>query len=468
MPPDSTAGQATCRKPSRGFDAGRPDAACRRIILAYTQSDHGISLVTITSPSTLDLLPDMLVAIAIGLLIGGEREWSQRDRQSERVMAGIRTFGLLGLTGALAVLLNQFLHPFSWAIILAGVMILIVAGYVAETSASGDWGMTTEIAMLCTFLLGSLAVAGQPTLAAGLGVLVALLLSMKNLLHTQVHQLSEPELSATLKLLFISVVMLPLLPNETMGPLAVFNPYVTWWMVVLIAGLGFAAYIAVRIVGPGSGIMLTAALGGMISSTAMTVTLSRLSRSVNQPATLAAGLLLTSSIMFPRMLLEAAVVSPAVAKAIWMPIGLGMLCYLVGVGWLLLRARKQQTVSTGSVEQALKNPFELGPALRFTALLVGIMFLVEIARLSFGDAGVFVMAAISGAADVDAITLSLARLANGGLDQTVAANGILIAAISNSSLKLALAGFIGGRRLLMDCLPAAGSATAVMAATILL
>ena len=423
--------------------------------------------MALSSPSTLELLPDILVAIAIGLLIGGEREWSQRERQSERVMAGIRTFGLLGLSGALAVLLSEALHPVSWAIILAGVMTLIVAGYIAETRASGDWGMTTEIAMLSTFLLGSLAISGQATLAASLGVLVALLLSMKSLLHTQVHRLSEHEISATLKLLFISVVMLPLLPNETMGPLAVFNPYVTWWMVVLIAGLGFAAYVAVRIVGPGSGIMLTAALGGMVSSTAMTVTLSRLSASINQPATIAAGLLLTSSIMFPRILLEAAVISPAVAMEIALPIGLGMVCYLAGVGLLLLRARKQRDVDTGSVEQALKNPFELGPALRFTALLVGIMFLVEIARRAFGDAGVFIMAAISGAADVDAITLSLARLANNGLDQSVAANGILMAAISNSTLKLALAGFIGGRRLLMDCLPAVAVATAIMAATII-
>lgn len=422
--------------------------------------------MTLSSPSTLELLPDILVAIAIGLLIGGEREWSQRERQSERVMAGIRTFGLLGLAGALAALLNEFLHPVAWAIILAGVMTLIVAGYIAETRASGDWGMTTEIAMLSTFLLGSLAVSGQATLAAGLGVLVALLLSMKSLLHTQVHRLSEHEISATLKLLFISVVMLPLLPNEPMGPLAVFNPYVTWWMVVLIAGLGFAAYVAVRIVGPGSGIILTAALGGMVSSTAMTITLSRLSARINQPATIAAGLLLTSSIMFPRILLEAAIISPAVAMEIVLPIGLGMVCYLAGVGLLLLRARKQKDVDTGSVEQALKNPFELGPALRFTALLVGIMFLVEIARRTFGDAGVFIMAAISGAADVDAITLSLARLANNGLDQSVAAHGILLAAISNSTLKLALAGFIGGRRLFMDCLPAVAVATGIMAATI--
>ena len=420
-----------------------------------------------TSASTLELLPNMLVAMAIGLLIGGEREWSQRDRNSEKVMAGIRTFGLLGLLGSIAVLLNEFLHPTAWAIILAAVIALVIAAYIAETRVSGDWGMTTEIAMLGTFLLGSLATVGQPTLAAGLGVLVALLLSMKSFLHNQVHRLSEHEISGTLKLLFISVVLLPLLPNETMGWLGVFNPYVTWWMVVAIAGLGFAAYVAVRVMGPGSGIILTAALGGMVSSTAMTITLSRLSRSVRHPGTLAAGLLLTSSLMFPRMLLEAAFISPALAQVILAPLGLAMLCYLAGVSLLLWHATRQASLDHEPIEQTLKNPFEMGPALKFSALLIAIMFLVEIARQWFGEAGVLVTAAISGAADVDAITLSLARLSNQGLEQSVAANGILLAAISNSLFKLGLAGFIGGRTIMLYCAPSVAVAMAIMAFTIL-
>lgn len=421
-----------------------------------------MALTSIASASTLDLLPNVVVAITIGLLIGAEREWSQRHRQSERVMAGIRTFGLLGLVGALGVLLSAFLAPVAWAIVLSGVMVLIVAGYIAETRASGDWGMTTEIAMLSTFLLGSLAAIDQATLAAGLGVMVALLLSMKNILHTQVHRLSEHEISATLKMLFISVVMLPLLPNETMGPMGIFNPYVTWWMVVLIAGMGFVAYVAVRIVGPGRGIMLTAVLGGVVSSTAMSITLSRLSRTVALPTTLAAGILVASSIMFPRMLLEAAIISPGVAKLIVGPVLLAMGCYLAGAGLLLLHARRQKHVDTQTVEETLKNPFEIAPALRFTAMLVGIMFLVEASRLAFGDAGVLVMASVSGAADVDAVTLSLSKLANNGLEQSVAARGILLAAISNSFIKLGLAGIIGSHKLLFACLP-----TVVVAMTVL-
>lgn len=420
-----------------------------------------------TSTGPLDLLPDMLVALAIGLLIGGEREWSQRARDSERVTAGIRTFGLLGLVGSIAVLLDRFLHPLSWAVILVAVIALIVAAYIAETRASGDWGMTTEIAMLGTFLLGSLAMSGQPVLAAGIAVLVTVLLSLKNFLHSRVHQLTQDEIFGTLKLLLISVVMLPLLPDRTMGPLDIFNPYVTWWMVVLIAGLGFVAYVAVRAVGSSSGILLTAALGGMVSSTAMTITLAKLSRHVGHPGVLAAGLLLASSIMFPRMLLEAAVISPAVAWAILPPVCVAMLCYLVGALTLFWRSKSRAKQDTEPLDQALKNPFEITPALKFSALLVAIMFVVELARQWFGDAGVFVSAAISGAADVDAVTLSISRLATQGLDPVVAADAIVLAAISNSLTKLALAGFIGGRSLLLYCAPAVLSASAVMALSIL-
>ena len=242
--------------------------------------------------SAAGVLPSLL-ALGIGLLIGAEREWSQRTRRSERLMAGIRTFGLVGLAGSLAVMLSEQLHPWAWAVVLAGVVALIIAGYLAEIRASGDWGMTTEIAMLVTFLLGALATLDREVLAAGLGVLVAGLLSLKGVLHSQVHRLDQKEISGALKLLFISVVILPLLPNEVIGPMAFFNPYVVWWMVVLIAALGFVAYVAMRVTDSRQGVLWTALFGGVVSSTAMTLTLARLSQSLRQPNVLAAGLLLT-------------------------------------------------------------------------------------------------------------------------------------------------------------------------------
>jgi len=398
-------------------------------------------------------LPGLAIALAVGLLIGAEREWSQRYEKSERVMAGIRTFGLLGLLGAVAVLLSDTVGEYAWAVMLAAVGLLVVAGYIAEARATGDWGMTTEVAMLLTFGLGIMAASGDHAMAAGLGVLVAGLLSLKRLLHTQVHRLTPQEVSGALALLFISVVMLPLLPNQTYGPYDVLNPYVIWWMVVAITGLGFVAYVSMRMTGQRSGILLTAVLGGLVSSTAMTLTLARLSKTLSQPATLSAGLLLSSALMFPRVLVVSAVIAPPLLAVLIWPLALAMVCYLIGAAWLTLASTRHAQDTQQAVDTGLQNPFQIGQALRFTLILVVIMFAVEVARDYFGDAGVWVMAAISGAADVDAINLSLSRIAGGELSVLLAAQGILIAALSNSLFKLVLAWAIGGNAIGLRTLP---------------
>ena len=398
-------------------------------------------------------VPGLAIALAVGLLIGAEREWSQRFEKAERVMAGIRTFGLLGLLGAVAVLLSETVGAYAWAVMLVAVSLLVVAGYIAEARATGDWGMTTEVAMLVTFGLGVMAASGQIAMAAGLGVLVAGLLSLKRILHTQVHRLTPQEVSGALKLLFISVVMLPLLPNQAFGPYSVLNPYVIWWMVVAITGLGFVAYVSMRMAGQRSGILLTAVLGGLVSSTAMTLTLARLSKALPRPNTLSAGLLLSSALMFPRVLAVSAVVAPALLSVLTWPLALAMGCYLAGAAWLALVGVKGAPEVNEPLDSGLQNPFQIGQALRFTLVLVLIMFAVEVARTYFGDAGVWVMAAISGAADVDAINLSLSRIAGDELSLQLAGQGILIAALSNSLFKLALSWTIGGNAIGWRTLP---------------
>jgi uncharacterized membrane protein (DUF4010 family) len=400
----------------------------------------------------------LAVALAIGLLIGAEREWSQRHEQTERVMAGIRTFGLLGLLGAVAVILAQTVGPYAWVVILLAVAMLVVAGYIAQAKATGDWGMTTEVAMLMTFGLGVLAASGQLALASGLGVLVAGLLSLKRVLHTHVHRLEHQEVSGALKLLFISVVVLPLLPDRTMGPFNVFNPYVVWWMVVAITGLGFAAYVSVRIAGPRSGILLTSLLGGLVSSTAMTLTLARLAKKMSNVDMLSAGLMLTSAFMFPRVLVVSGVLAPSLVAALAGPMLLAAVVYMAGAAWLAWRGTRLKSDSQSGFGTNLQNPFEIGSALRFTLLLVVIMFAVELARKYLGQTGIWAMAAISGAADVDAITLSLSRLVGTELTVEVASQGIMIAAISNSLLKLVLACSIGGKAIAGNLAPFVASA----------
>jgi len=392
----------------------------------------------------------LATALALGLLIGTERGFSGRRTPDLQMAAGIRTFALLGLIGGLAALLAGLLGLAVWVAMTLVVGVLIVASYLSDVRRNGDQGMTTEMAMLATFLLGSLAVLDSAALAAALAVVVALLLSLKTVLHDALRRLTADEVSGALKLLFISLVLLPILPNQGYGPWQVFNPYVVWWMVVLLAGIGFAAYVAVRLAGARRGLMFTALLGGLVSSTAMTLTLARLSGSRSLHGVLAAGLLATSGLMFPRVLAEVALVNRSLLAGLWLPLSVAGLVYLLGALYYLWRSVR---VATDSLELPLKNPFELGPALRFAALLALILLLVETGRQLLGDTGIYLISVLSGMADVDAITLSLSRSARGELDNQVATLGIYLAVFSNSLVKAGLIGLVGGRRLALATVP---------------
>ncbi|MBO3277228.1 MgtC/SapB family protein [Pseudomonas schmalbachii] len=396
-------------------------------------------------PDMLETLLDLSTALSIGLLVGTERGWRAREEAESRQIAGIRTYALTGLLGGFAALLASHLGPAVWVGMLVAVALLAIAGYLGDIQRSGDQGMTSEIAMFATFILGSLAMTEGRLLAAGGGIVVALLLSLKEPLQAALKLLDAKELSAILKLLFISVVLLPVLPNQGYGPWEVFNPYATWWMVVLIAGLGFVAYLAIRIVGTSKGLLLTAVVGSIVSSTAMTITLSHLHERKSLRPLLACGLLATSAMMFPRVLLEVSAVNPALLGKLLAPLLVATLVYAGGA--FLFWRRAGQDDNNPTAEPPLKNPFELMPALRFAALLALILFLVEAARHYLGDVGVYLVALISGLADVDAITLSLSSSARIDLDPTVATHGIALAALSNSLVKGVLIAIIGGSHL---------------------
>lgn len=397
---------------------------------------------------TLDTLLSLATALGVGLLIGTERSWSSRDNRDEE-LAGIRTFGLSGLFGGLAALMAGEYGVAAWIALFLALALLVVAGYVVESRYSADHGMTTEVALLLTFLLGSLALAESRLLAASVAIVVALLLNLKARLHSALNRLSEAELGGALKLLFISVVLLPALPDQGFGPWQAFNPYTTWWMVVLIAGIGFAAYVAIRLFGTRHGLLVTALLGGIVSSTAMTITLARLDAKKLRPA-LAAGLLATSALMFPRVLLEVGVVNRGLLPALLAPMLTAGLIYAAGALFYYRRAAQRPE---NPAEPPLKNPFELGSALRFAGLLVVILFLVEAGQRLLGDTGVYLVSLLSGLTDVDAITLSLSSSAHTDLSQSVAVRGIFLAALSNSLVKAGLVLAIGGRALATLTLP---------------
>ena len=403
-------------------------------------------------PASFVPLLDLVVPLAIGLLIGTERGWSHRHQSDDKLIAGIRTFGLSGLLGGIATMMASIFQFFTWIMIFGGFVLLVVAAYVGDLKDNPDRGLTTEIALLLTFLLGSLSVLGYMGMASGLAVVIALLLSLKDVLHTGLRKLTGEELSGALKLLFISLVMLPVLPNEGIGPWAVFNPYSIWWMVVLISALGFAAYVAMKVAGLNYGLLLTALLGGIVSSTAMTLTLSKMHSQISLRTILAAGLLLTSALMFPRVLIEIGLVNPALTTRLATPLMVAGLVYVAGAIVLAIVATRQP-VNLSESTQLLRNPFEIGPALRFALLLTAILFLVEAGRRYLGDAGVYAIATLSGLTDVDAITLSLSNAALGDLDARTASIGIGLAVTSNSLVKASLIILIGGKDLAIRCVP---------------
>jgi uncharacterized membrane protein (DUF4010 family) len=272
--------------------------------------------------------------------------------------------------------------------------------------------------------------------ASTVGVTTAIMLSLKPLLHSWLKTLQQQELSAAFKLLLISVVMLPVLPNEGYGPWQALNPHQIWWFVVLIATISFAGYFAIKLAGARIGVALTGLLGGLVSSTAVTLNFARLAR--NHPAAgplLISGIVMAAGTMFPRILLEVAVVNSALLPLLAAPLLLMTLTCYLSIPLLLHRAKN----SALDVNIPLSNPFELLPALKFAALLVAIMLFARGAESWLGSSGVYLVAAIAGTNDVDAITLTLARQCHNSLAPQVAASAIIMAAMVNTLVKGGLA-----------------------------
>lgn len=385
------------------------------------------------------------VALAIGLLIGLERGWKERETDEGDRVAGVRTFSLIGFLGGATALLADSLGAIAIGlafVALAGVLATVYA--VSLERGSDDVGITSLIASLLTFVLGALAATGEVAIAAASAVVATLLLGYKPLLHGWLQVLKGKELRAGLKLLLISVVLLPVLPNRGYGPWQALNPYTIWWLVVLIAAISFVGYFAVKIGGAQKGTVFTGLFGGLASSTALTLHFSRMARTnAASAAMLATGILLACGTMFPRMVLLGGLLNPGLVRPMLLPaIVMALLVYLPALWFWRVQSRQED-----EPVMSLKNPLELKAALNFGALLVLIMLLGKALQNWFGDAGVLVLATASGIADVDAITVSLARMTQEDLTLRIATLGIVIAAAVNSLTKGGMAMTIGGRAL---------------------
>lgn len=384
----------------------------------------------------------LFMALAIGLLIGVERGWHGRSAGEGERVAGVRSFGLIGLLGGVAAALARYYGPLVLGLFYLGFALLLAGVYAANVVRTRDMGITTLIAALLTFGFGALAGAGEVAAASAFAVLATLLLSSKPLLHRWLEVLEWPELRAGLQLLLISVVLLPVLPDRGYGPWHALNPYQIWWMVVLVAAISFAGYCAIKIGGARKGAVFTGLFGGLASSTALTLHFSRLARLNRALAPmLATGVLIACGTMFLRMLLVASVLNHQLFPLLWPPaVLMAALIYAPALCYWVMTAREPTPMGEG-----LRNPLELKSAVGFGLFLALVMLLGKALRAGFGDAGIYVLAAASGVADVDAITLSLAGMSRDTLAANVACAGIVIAAAVNSLIKAGMSLSLGGR-----------------------
>ena len=373
----------------------------------------------------------LLSALAIGLLIGIERGWSGRKEEEGARIAGMRTFSLIGLLGGVAAEVSNILGEWIIVAFIIAITALIIVGHIFETRKSGDIGTTTAFSMMLTFLLAVWAALGFYVYALGASVLVVALLGMKPVLHKWLKNIETEEVYAGIKLLIISVILLPLLPNEGYGPWEALNPYWIWWMVVLICGISFVGYFAIKHIGNRMGTLVTSITGGLASSTAVTLSLAQFARQYKIKNLFTGGVMIASSIMFIRVMVEVAVVNASLLHPLWIPILL-MFLSVLGGGYFLW---KQNTDVGQEPELKLDNPFKITMAIKFGALLAFIMVLAAAMQEWFGDQGIYMLSIVSGLADVDAITISLSRLALGELSEQVAVMGIVLASGMNTIVK---------------------------------
>lgn len=383
----------------------------------------------------LHLYRDLAVGLGIGLLVGLERGWMSRDVDKGQRVAGIRTFGLLGIVGCGAGLALRIGQPWVAGAAILGSAVLLVAGYLAEARQQRDLGATTATAGLAALLLATLAAAGSPGPAAALGVMAVILLAARRPLHAGIASLDAHEVQAVLRFLVLAAVVLPLLPDRGYGPYAALNPYSIGFMVVLLSGLSFAGYWATRILGARHGLLLTAAFGGLVSSTAVTLALARLSKtqSLDVRAT-AAAITVASLVMLVRVLfLSAFVAQPLLPLLLW-PVGTALVVGIAVTALLWWRSGESE-----SVERPVGNPFELKPALFFASVLAAVTLGTRWAADQFGAGGVLAVSAITGLVDADSVIIANGRLLGQGVAAQVAANGILTAVLVNTLSKAMIA-----------------------------
>src|SRR3989344_3015634 len=386
------------------------------------------------------LIRNFLIALALGALIGLEREYATYLKKSHD-FAGIRTFPLITLFGALAAYLGDKFSMWIFVVSTGIIGFLILLAYFTLSHEKKDkhFGTTSDVAAFLAFFIGAISYYGEILLAVSLTIAITIILYARSFLHNLAEKITPKEIEDTIKFSIVAFVILPLLPNKEFV-FSLFNPYIIWLMVVLVSAISFVGYILMKWLGE-KGIGIAGILGGLVSSLAVMSNLaerSKMDRKIS--ITLAWAAILASGVMFIRVLIEIFAVNPTLFAHLVIPIGL--LATITGLFCAFLFFRtKQQT--KGKIE--LSSPLKLRKAIKFGVFFAAILALIKIANTYFDTEAIYVVSFLSGLVNLDAITLSLSQLANNGLMQETAKNGIIIAILTNLALKGGIAYYLGSK-----------------------
>ena len=395
----------------------------------------------------LDALPEATgigLALALGLLVGIERGWAQRDRAPGSRFAGVRSFGLLGLAGGFA---GAFAVQFAAlsAVVLAASAALVLMGYWRATQGKGSISGTASIVALLTLACGYLAGSGEGVIAAAAAALMVLVLAMRSQLHGWIAGLDEREVLAIARFALIALVILPILPDTPFGPYGAWRARQLWLVVVLVSGFSFSGYLAAKHFGASRGTLATAAAGAIVSSTAVTASLSgKLRGGEGDRAVNNAGIALASAVMFARTLVLTFAVAPVAFAALARVALPGMVVSLAATAWLLRKVLAEARRAPAPVK--LRNPFDTAPALLLTALTMALMLVARWVMAHYGNAGLATVLAISGMVDVASAIITMGNLPVGAIEPRLAGLVLAPPILLNTLLKAGMALSVAGRQ----------------------
>lgn len=387
--------------------------------------------------ANLQFLQNLILALLLGSVVGVEREKDYHENGHEQhEFGGIRTMALVGMLGYLLYYMfanNMVL----FATFTSAFLLLLIASYLMSSYLNKNSGATTEFAALFVYLMGILIADGKLLFAASVTLIVVLLLYFKEKLHDFAANIEKKELYDAIKFIAVVFIILPLLPNQTFDPLEVLNPYLIWLIVVLISSISFISYIAIKLIGPKKGIGLGGFLGGLMSSTALSISFANLSQSAKKIVNpFVFGILIACSAMFVRVLLEIFFINRSLVDNLLLPFslmgGLGIILSL----FFWWSGRDEAHSKFSDKDLNLKTPLQLGRAIEFALLLSALLFITKYVTLYYGNNAIFLTSFLSGIVDVDAITVSMANLnLKGDISDAIAACAITITVVTNTMTK---------------------------------